>query len=101
MKVMKEHKRRAIELIDLAIKEAEKNELDLARRYVSLAVNYANKYKFKLPLKYKRKFCRKCFTPLIPGLTERRRIKNKVIVVSCVCCGWIRRYPVKKTDKGS
>lgn len=101
IKVVKEHRKRALELIDMAEQIVKEGDIELARRYVRLALTYSSKFRFKLPLIYKRKICRKCFVPLIPGLTERRRIKNKVIVRTCIYCGWVRRYPVKKTDKGS
>lgn len=88
--------KRAIQLIELAIKEAESDNIDLARNYVRLAREYAKYGKFKLPLEYRQKFCRKCNVPLIPGKTLRVRIKSKVLIKSCLLCGWIRRYELKK-----
>ncbi|ARM75025.1 ribonuclease P protein component 4 [Acidianus manzaensis] len=88
-------KRRAIELIDLAIEEAKNGDLDLAKKYVKLARDYAKYGRFKLPLEYRRKYCRKCNVPLIPGKTLRVRIKSKILIRSCLECGWIRRYELR------
>ena len=93
-------KKRALRLIDDAVKLAEEGNLELARKYISLAREYSNKGRFKIPLEYKRKFCRKCLTPLIPGKTERVRIKSKILVRSCLICGWIRRYDLRKSKEG-
>ncbi|BFH72529.1 ribonuclease P [Sulfurisphaera javensis] len=95
VKNVKIYKKRAIQLIRLAIELAKNNDVELARMYIKLAILYSRKIKFKIPLEYKRLFCRKCFTPLIVGLTERRRIKNKVLVRTCLYCGWTRRYKLQ------
>ncbi len=92
-------KKRALKLIDDAVKLAEEGDLELARKYILLAREYSNKGRFKIPLEYKRKFCRKCLTPLIPGKTERIRIKSKILVRSCIICGWIRRYDLRKSKE--
>ncbi|BDC18326.1 ribonuclease P protein component 4 [Acidianus sp. HS-5] len=92
-------KKRALRLIDDAVKLAEEGNLELARKYVLLAREYSNKGRFKIPIEYKRTFCRKCLTPLIPGRTERIRIKSKILVRSCLICGWIRRYDLRKSKE--
>lgn len=101
VKNIKVYKRRAIELIERAIELTRQGEYELAREYVNLALRYSSKLKFKIPRKYKRLICRKCHIPLIIGLTERRRIKNKVLVRTCLLCGWVRRYQLKRIDKES
>lgn len=92
-------KKRTLKLINDATKLAEEGNLELARKYIMLAREYSNKGRFKIPLEYKRKFCRKCLTPLIPGKTERIRIKSKILVRSCLICGWIRRYDLRKNKE--
>ena len=89
------YKKRAIQLIKLALELTRNNDLELARRYIQLASLYSRKMGFKIPLEYKRMYCRKCFVPLIVGVTERRRIKNKVLVRTCMYCGWTRRYELQ------
>ncbi|EHP70778.1 RNase P subunit RPR2 [Metallosphaera yellowstonensis MK1] len=91
--------RRSMELIDRAVRLANEGDLYLARAYVKLAVEYSRKAQVKLPRKYKGMFCRRCFVPLIPGITERRRIKSKILVRTCLLCGWVRRYDTKNVEK--
>ena len=71
----------------------------LARRYVELAFRISAKARLKLPRRIKRRYCRKCKTPLVPGLTARVRVKRgcggRRLVVTCLWCGFIRRYPLK------
>lgn len=95
VKNVKNYKKRSLQLIKLAIQLTTQKDVELARLYVKLALLYSRKLRFKIPLEYKRMFCRKCFAPLIPGITERRRIKNKVLVRTCLYCGWTRRYKLQ------
>ena len=101
VKNVKIYKKRAIQLIKLAVELAKSNDIELARKYIRLALLYSRKIGFKIPLEYKRLYCRNCFAPLIVGITERRRIKNKVLVRTCIYCGWTRRYKLqyKTTNK--
>ncbi|QKR01086.1 RNAse P, Rpr2/Rpp21 subunit [Metallosphaera tengchongensis] len=78
---------------------ASKGELDLARKYVDLGLQYTSKARVKLPLRVKRSFCRKCKTPLIVGVTERRRIRSKILIRTCLVCGWTRRYDTRNQEK--
>ncbi|WP_320056940.1 MULTISPECIES: RNAse P, Rpr2/Rpp21 subunit [Metallosphaera] len=88
-----------MKLVDMAVEMGQEGKLDLSREYVKLAVQYTSKARVKLPLKYKRKYCRRCLTPLIPGITERRRIKSKILIRTCLVCGWIRRYDTRDEKK--
>ncbi|MEM1508827.1 MAG: ribonuclease P protein component 4 [Thermofilaceae archaeon] len=85
-------------LLDLADKVLRKDE-QLAKRYVQLAFRIAAKAHLKLPREVKRRYCRKCKIPLIPGYTARIRVKKGCggakIVVTCLRCGYIRRYPLR------
>ncbi|AEB95455.1 MAG: ribonuclease P protein component 4 [Metallosphaera sp.] len=90
---------RSEELIDLAYQTALEGNLDLSRKYVKLALAYSSKARIKLPVSYKRRFCRVCLTPLVPGLTERRRIRSKILIRTCLVCGWIRRYDTRDAKK--
>lgn len=86
-------------LLKLASEVLETDE-GLARRYVDLAFRIAAKARLKLPRKVKRRYCRKCKTPLVPGRTARVRIKRgsggQRLVVTCLRCGYIRRYPLQR-----
>ncbi|WP_084739875.1 ribonuclease P protein component 4 [Sulfuracidifex tepidarius] len=90
---------RIYELLDMAIQEVKRGNVELGRKYVMLAVEYSRKNSLKIPIEYKRKFCRKCFTPLVLGITESRRIHSKTLIRRCNTCNWIRRYDLRRTDK--
>jgi len=90
-------------LLSLAEEEIRRDE-KLARRYVELALRIASKARIRLPRRVRRRICRKCFTLLVPGLTARIRVKRGCggtrIVVTCLRCGYIRRYPVQRGSGG-
>ncbi|TRM86643.1 ribonuclease P [Sulfolobus sp. C3] len=94
-------KARIIELIKLSVIMAKQGNLELARNYIRLAVMYSRKGKVKIPLEYKRMYCRKCYTPLIPGLTERRRIRSKILIRTCLNCNWQRRYLLTRNKRSN
>jgi len=83
--------------------EALETDEELARRYVDLAFRIAAKARLKLPRNVKRRYCRRCKTPLVPGRTARVRIKRgsggQRLVVTCLRCGYIRRYPLKHRSR--
>jgi len=88
-----------------AIIEVKKGNIDLARRYVYLMKRIVSKAKTRMPRRIKRSICKNCMTPLIPGVTARVRLQSEGrgsrIVVTCLLCGWIHRYPYKLRKKGS
>ena len=90
-------RKKVLELLGLAYSLAQ-NDLNLAVKYAEQAFDLSRKLRVKVPIAMKRKFCRRCRAPLIPGLTARFRVKRKTLVVSCLRCGWIRRYELG--DKG-
>lgn len=85
-------------LLELADKVIRRDE-ELARRYVELAFRVAAKARLRLPRGVKRKYCRRCKTPLVLGLTCRVRVKRGCgglrTIVTCLRCGFVRRYPLK------
>lgn len=84
-------------LLRLADTTVRKDE-NLAKRYVELAFSIAAKARFHVPRYVKRKYCRKCKIPLLPGFTARVRIKRgcggRHLTVTCLRCGFTRRYPI-------
>ncbi|MEM2025353.1 MAG: ribonuclease P Rpr2/Rpp21/SNM1 subunit [Desulfurococcaceae archaeon] len=92
-------------LLDAAVCRARGGDLDLARRYVEVALRIAGKAKLKLPKSIKRGYCRKCFVPLIPGLTLSVRIRSvgrgSRVVYRCLLCGWTRRFMIKASRRES
>lgn len=99
----------ARERIEILFKQAfdrlHRGDVELARRYVEIAIRIAGKARVKIPRKYKRSYCRKCYVPLIPGLTLSVRIKSEGrgsrVVYRCLLCGWTRRFMIKTSKKKS
>lgn len=86
----------AIERIDYLLELAEtvkKDDYELARRYVEIAVKIAKKYRIRLRKK-KLRFCKKC---LYPYRSDRMRVRisKGVVRISCLNCGHIRRFKIK------
>lgn len=78
-----------------------KNDPETAKEVAELAFITSRKLRVSIPRKVKRRFCRRCHVPLITGVTMRIRIKRKTLVVTCLTCGWIRRYELSRgVDKG-
>jgi len=76
-----------------------RRDQELARRYVALALRLAAKARLRLPRDVRRRYCRRCKVPLIPGFTARVRIRGrrqKHLVVTCLKCGYVRRYVTAK-----
>jgi len=86
-------------LLDFAEK-VHKIEPSLADRYIEIAFAVAKKARLHYPPRLKAVSCRKCGAYLIPGITARVRVKNrgryKYLLVTCLKCGYTRRYPLKK-----
>ena len=89
----------AVERIKDLFDQAEKSwkeEPELSHRYVDLARKISMKYKVKIPAEVKRKFCKKCHNYLFPGENCRIRFREGKIVITCLDCKNIMRYPHKK-----
>ncbi|MCD6402785.1 MAG: ribonuclease P [Candidatus Aenigmarchaeota archaeon] len=88
---------RIITLFELA-----KKELDIhperSRRYVELLRKIGLRYNVRLPKDIKRSICKECNTILIPGKTAKVRLdsKKKTVIIKCLECGKIYRYPYSK-----
>lgn len=67
----------------------------LSDRYVQLARNIAMKYKIKLASKYKRMFCKHCYSFLMPGVNCTVRITGKTITYTCKRCKRFSRIGYK------
>ncbi len=91
---------RVKELFNLAILSIRNNNIEFARKYCKLIKKLSMRSRVRLPRKVKRMICKQCFIPLVPGLTCRVRIrsegKNSRIVITCLLCGWVHRYRIKR-----
>ncbi len=78
----------AKERIEILFEEAEKSlrkHPERSRRYVELARKIGLRYNIRFPKELKRRFCKKCNTLLVPGLTSQTRVHDKVII-KCLKC---------------
>jgi ribonuclease P protein subunit RPR2 len=87
-------------LFDLASQEFKKHP-ERSNRYVQLARKIAMRYNIRMPKGLKRKFCKKCYGYLVPGTNcrVRTRTEQKSVIVKCLECGNVMRYPYRK-EKG-
>ena len=69
---------------------------ELSNRYASLARKIGMRYRVSLPCELKRKICKKCNSFLVPGSNCRVRLSKGHIIITCLNCGDIKRYPLNK-----
>jgi ribonuclease P protein subunit RPR2 len=91
----------ARERIDILLHQAEENlakDVELSKRYVGLAKRISKRTKIRIPREKKHYLCKNCSQPLVPGKNARIRLRptNSRIIISCLGCGAIRRYPYRK-----
>lgn len=87
----------AKERIEILFREAErefKKHPERSKRYVELARKIGLRYNVRLPKELKRSFCKNCNTLLIPSVTSTVRL-DKAIIIKCLKCNKIYRYPYK------
>lgn len=84
-------------LSGLAEKEFGKNP-ERSRRYVGLVRKIGMRYNVRLGREQKRKFCKGCNTLLKPGVTSEQRTRKGAIVIKCLKCNKIYRYPLGRKD---
>jgi len=88
-------KERIERLFKLAETEALDNNFDRANRYVKLARKIGMRYNVRCPRKYKRRFCKHCFSYILPDINSRVRIRKGKIVIYCNNCNKYTRLPFK------
>jgi ribonuclease P protein subunit RPR2 len=74
-------------------KKAFNKDPKLANRYVGLARKIAMKYKVRIPSQLKRKFCKHCYSYLVPSKNCRVRLQKSRIIYSCLNCKKFMRFP--------
>ncbi|WP_340820233.1 ribonuclease P protein component 4 [Methanolobus sp. WCC4] len=84
-------------LFGLAKEELSSNP-ERSARYVSLARKIGMRHRVRIPAELKRSFCRNCGSLLVPGYNSRTRSKNGCVVVTCLNCGSIKRYPFSSSE---
>jgi ribonuclease P protein subunit RPR2 len=88
-------------LFELADKEALEGNLNLASEYVKKARLIGMKTNVRIPPLLKRKFCKFCYSYLLPNKTSKVRIKSKEkkVVVKCKNCEREMYFPYVREVK--
>lgn len=68
-----------------------------SNKYVSLARKIGMRYLVRFPRELKVRFCKRCGGYLVPGDNCRIRLKGRYMVITCLKCGAIKRYPYHST----
>ncbi len=89
-------KRRINRLFELAEQNALSNRLHLSDRYIELARKISMRYLIPIPKEYKRRFCKHCYSYLLPHVTGRIRINRGKIIIYCYNCKKFTRILLKK-----
>ena len=88
----------ALSRVEELFKEARhifKKNPKLANRYIDIARKTAMKVNLRIPRILKRKFCRHCYSYLVPGETCRVRIHKSRVVYYCFTCRKYMRFVLK------
>lgn len=70
-------------------------ESELADKYVKMARKLAMKVNLKLPSEIKKRFCKHCYSFLVPGKNCRVRTAKKRIIYYCANCKKFMRFGIK------
>jgi len=81
-------------LFNLSEEYALNERLELSNRYVFLARKMSMRYLVPIPPEYKRRFCKHCYSYLLPGKNCRVRIQRNKIVTYCNICKKYSRIPI-------
>ena len=81
-------------LFELARSEAKAGREDRAKRYVGLALRIGERHKVRVT--HKREYCPSCHAYFIPPLNVRSRTGAGKVVITCLGCGHILRYPLAR-----
>jgi len=82
-------------LLSLASLELDRNP-ERSSRYVHIARRISMRCKVRIPGRWRRMVCKRCETLLVPGKTSMVRLRESRIVVTCMSCGRVYRYPYGK-----
>jgi ribonuclease P protein subunit RPR2 len=88
-----------IEYLFLKAEEVAKKDLGLANRYVLLARNLSMRLNVPISGSLRKRFCKHCYTYLVPGLNYRVRTKNAKVVYTCNTCQKYMRFPFVREIK--
>jgi ribonuclease P protein subunit RPR2 len=86
-----------IDLLYRFAREVFSEDPSLADRYVEIARRISMRCRVRIPRELKRYTCKGCGGLLVPGANCRVRIRPErgtAVVVTCLKCGRVKRYPV-------
>ncbi|MCK5140469.1 MAG: ribonuclease P [Nanoarchaeota archaeon] len=92
----------AKEKIKQLFQEAENafsKDSSLANMYIRKARRAAMKHQIRLPKVLQRRFCKHCYSFLMPGKNLRIRTQKGHVVYYCLECRKFTRFPYKKEQK--
>lgn len=92
-------KKRIVKLFELAEQNALSGKLKLANRYVEIARKISMRYLVPIPKEHKIRFCRHCYSYLLPNVSSRVRINAGKIVIYCNNCKKYTRIPLNDNKK--
>ncbi len=85
---------RVDKLFALAEEEAIAGNEARAKRYVSLALRISQRH--RVPARHKRKYCPECHSYFLPPRNIRVRLSKGMVVMTCLGCGHVLRYPTRR-----
>jgi ribonuclease P protein subunit RPR2 len=88
----------ASERIQILFNEAAKaaaRHPDRAKRYVKLARKIGMRYNVRLAKHLKIRFCKHCYSYLVPGRNAQQRLKDGILNIKCFSCNKKMRIPYK------
>ena len=98
-KTKTELKKIALEKIKTLFQEARiqfnKNP-SLSDKYIKLARKIAMKVNLSIPKEYKRRFCKHCYSYLVPSKTCRVRVHKSRVIYYCLKCKKFMRFVIKR-----
>jgi ribonuclease P protein subunit RPR2 len=94
-------KKTALERIKKLFEQAEKEfgkHPERSNRYVQMARKIAMRYNIQIPKTLKRRFCKSCYSYLVPGTncTVRTNTKQHAVIITCFECKNVSRHPYRK-----
>ncbi|MBI4159472.1 ribonuclease P [Candidatus Woesearchaeota archaeon] len=85
-----------LEKVKTLFKEASKQkDPKLANRYINIARKAAMKINLRIPRELKRRFCKNCYSYLVPSKNCRVRIHKNKVIYYCLDCKKYMRYMLK------
>lgn len=91
-------KERITTLFDEAKKASLREEMKDSDRYVELARKIGMRYNVSIPSEFRRRFCKDCYSYMLPGKTCRVRVRDKMVVSLCENCGHVNRLSYRKIE---